>query len=554
MRPYRSAAKAAIDRPIDNNHRPIGPEGKSGDCMTSSRPAMAPPVLIRFVSSDLAWWMALACLCGVLLVPLLVVDVPPLLDYPNHLARIYVLASLPQDEVLARFYTPHWSIIPNLAVDLVGPPLIHILPVHVVGRLLIALALLLPVLGTVAYNVALGGRWWSFGVGLIAYNGCLFYGFLNFLISLGVALLLAAAWLRWREPHPVRAVALAVVGAPVLFACHLMGLLFFCLLIGFAELSAVWNSRSETGGLVRTAMTRGGVLALVVAAPTALYAASELQTLGGDAEWHGPLEKVRHFVSTFANYDWPLDITTTILIIGFPALCMIARMGRLPRVAGAVTGALALLFVASPSSWKGTYLLDTRFAVMLCFMLFAGFLPVNWPWRSRYLATGLLLLLFSIRMAVLTTTWANDRTDIADLRATLAPVQPGQAVYVAAGSYRDNPDWRGYIGSHLLSNNVRMDDHVGALALIERRAYWPFEFDVPSQQPIETNEPYRTLVSGMGYLPDRTDALTNNLCGFDYVLMTRANAVPELPADRFRLLVHSGYAALYAIADCHPRR
>jgi hypothetical protein len=39
--------------------------------------------------------------------------------------------------------------IPNLALDLAGPPLLHILPVHVVGRLLIAAAIL-PALGTIA--------------------------------------------------------------------------------------------------------------------------------------------------------------------------------------------------------------------------------------------------------------------------------------------------------------------------------------------------------------------------------------------------------------------
>ncbi len=207
--------------------------------MTSLRAAQAPSARTR--SGDRVWWIALVGLCAVLLAPLLVVDVPPLLDYPNHLARAFVLASLPKDTVLARFYAPHWSIIPNLALDLIAPPLMHVLPVHVVGRLFIAAAVLLPVLGTVAYNTAFGGRWWSLGVGLVAYNSCLLYGFLNFVIALGMALLLAAAWLRWRETAPRRAIALAILGAPILFACHLMGLVFFGLLIGGAELFQLYR-------------------------------------------------------------------------------------------------------------------------------------------------------------------------------------------------------------------------------------------------------------------------------------------------------------------------
>src|SRR3978361_74018 len=133
--------------------------------MVSVSTAAVRPVLTHSKSADLAWWIALTSLCVVLLMPLLVVDMPPLLDYPNHLARAFVLASLPDDTILARFYAPHWSIIPNLGFDLIAPALIHLLPVHVAGRLLIAAALLLPVWGTVAYNTALGSRWWPLGGG-----------------------------------------------------------------------------------------------------------------------------------------------------------------------------------------------------------------------------------------------------------------------------------------------------------------------------------------------------------------------------------------------------
>ena len=107
-------------------------------------------------SSDVAWRLSVAALIAVLLFPLVLVDVPPLLDYPNHLARAFVLASLPEDAALGRFFAPHWTVIPNLAVDLLAPPLIHVLPVHVVGRLVIAAALILPALRPVARRRYLG--------------------------------------------------------------------------------------------------------------------------------------------------------------------------------------------------------------------------------------------------------------------------------------------------------------------------------------------------------------------------------------------------------------
>jgi len=156
---------------------------------------------------------ALALLCLVLVVPLLLVGVPPLLDYPNHLARAVVLAF--DDPVLRRIYSPHWAIIPDLGTDLVLPPLLHMLPVHVAGRLVVAAAVLLPVIGTVAYSRADFGvrSWWPLASVLVAYNGTLLMGFLNFVAGAGLALLLAAAWIAWRERYPARIIGLAIAGA-----------------------------------------------------------------------------------------------------------------------------------------------------------------------------------------------------------------------------------------------------------------------------------------------------------------------------------------------------
>jgi hypothetical protein len=524
--------------------------------MTSISVAVARPVLTRSGVGDLLWWIALAGLCGVLLAPLLVADVPPLVDYPNHLARAFVLASLPDDTVLARFYAPHWSIIPNLALDLILPPLIQVLPVHVAGRLLIALAVLLPVLGSVAYNTALsprrGGRWWSLGVGLFAYNSCLLYGFLNFAIALGLALLLAAAWLRWRAARPGWAISAALLGAPVLFACHLMGVVFFFVLIGGAEL--VRLRATPHAGLARAVLVRGSVLLLIFAAPAGLYWVSALQPLGGDAQFMPIGEKLRQLVTTFDNYAWQLDAAAAVLPTAVAALCLTLRWGRVPAPAAYTMALLLVAFAAAPFAWKGTYFLDTRFAVMLGFMLFAGFVPANWPTWFRAVAGAALVLLFGARMALLTTAWSAHAADVADLRLVLAPVQPGQAVYVAEAGIEEartywnaNPNWR------RLAVGMRVDEHLGALVLIERRAFWPFEFDNPAQQPIETREPYRSLAARVGQMPSRTEAAIADVCGFDYVLLLEADAVPALPEQRFRLLVRSGFAALYAITRCKEK-
>ena len=136
--------------------------------------------------------------------PLFLVDVPPVLDNPNHLARMYVLAFGAHDPILSRMYVQHWAIIPNLAIDLVSPGMLKFLPICLAGRLVLAATLLMPLLGVSAYHrSAFRVRsYWSLAAGLTAYNALFLLGLVNFLLSLGMALLAAAAWLRWRASHP----------------------------------------------------------------------------------------------------------------------------------------------------------------------------------------------------------------------------------------------------------------------------------------------------------------------------------------------------------------
>lgn len=495
----------------------------------------------------LLWWAAVIAVAATLVAPLLIVDMPLLGDYPNHLARAFVLASLPDDRVLAQMYAAHWSIIPNLGLDLLLPPLIHVLPVHVAGRLVIALAVLLTFLGAVAYNRNLGGSWWALGAGLAAWNSCLLYGFLNFSLSLGLALMLAAGWLRWREARPVLALGVGVPGALALFACHLMGLLFFALLAACAELAALRRP------FLRNVLRRAAVLGLVLLAPAALYASSALQGLGGDASWVSPWNKGLQLLTTFANFNWWLDRAAFVLAVGVPAAALILRRGRFPPPAAWAMGALLIAYLAAPFSWKGTFLLDTRLSTMLDVMLFAGFVPRGWTKRATAVTACAAASLFLLRMSVLATAFSNHRAVLTELRTAIAPIPAGATVAVADAGFQEAPDyWAADPHWLKLSNGVPLSAHLGALVLIERRAYWPFEFDIPSQQPIVTLQPFADLATRTDTLPDRTRLLRMDLCGFSHVLLTDAEAVPPLPEARFRLLRQEGFGALYEIRACRP--
>ena len=219
---------------------------------------------------------------------------PPLLDYPNHLARATVLAFGGNDPVLSRMYASHWAIIPNLGTDLVLPPLLHVLPIHLAGRVVVGCTILLPVIGTIAYSRATFGTRsaWPLASGLVAYNATLLLGFVNFVAAIGIALLLAAAWIAWRDRASRRVMALAVIGTVALFFCHLMGLVFFYALIAGYELEWIWTHRTERAAM----LARIAALVPLVAAPLGLYVLSPLALLPSETELPSLADKARQLV------------------------------------------------------------------------------------------------------------------------------------------------------------------------------------------------------------------------------------------------------------------
>ena len=140
-----------------------------------------------------------------------------------------------------------------------------------------ACSILLPVVGTIAYSRAVFGVYsaWPLASGLVAYNATLLLGFLNFVAAIGIALLLAAGWIAWRERHPARTVALATIGAVALFFCHLMGLLFFFVLIAGHEFEQLWLRRTHWAAIP----ARLAALAPLFVVSLGLYLVSPLAPL-----------------------------------------------------------------------------------------------------------------------------------------------------------------------------------------------------------------------------------------------------------------------------------
>ena len=310
------------------------------------------------------------------------------------------------------------------ATDVFVPPLLRLLLVHVAGRCLLGGILLLNLAGVLTLHRALFGRlsYWPLASGLVAYNSGFLLGFLNWQIGTGLAMLFAAAWLTWRERRPVATIAAAAAASVVLFFCHLMGLVFFLVLIGSAEAHAMWRERRVP--------VRSASLLPVLTGPMVLWLLTALRDAPAETHWMTPQEKLLQLASPFINYVLPLDLISAALIFGAVALGVAtSRIVVAPRaiVAAAV---LAILYVALPFDLMATSFVDTRIAIMLGFLLFAAVDPASLPRQARPVAGIGLTVLFAARMAVVAEVWTGHRRDLAELRTVIAAVPPGALVYL----------------------------------------------------------------------------------------------------------------------------
>lgn len=513
------------------------------------------------------WWIALAGTCAILLVPLFLVDVPPLLDYPNHLARMYVLAFGAHDPILSRMYAQHWAIIPNLAIDLILPPLLHVLPIYTAGRVMLGATLLLPLVGTLVYHrVAFGVRsYWPLAVALMAYNALFLAGFMNFLLSLGMALLAAAAWLRWRDGHPVLVTLCGAVASVAIFFMHLFGLLFLAVIIGSEELVQV-QRRHAAGQAILPHLLRRALMGVVIfTPPVVLYLAAPLDHIDGGMLFRPLWNKLYYLTEPFLAYDGSIDrLVGAVFLAGL----YVARRQSHLRAAPGIAFALAILFciyMACPFMMKQTGFIDARFPIMMGLLLFAGFRPVALSPRVRIVIATVLALTFVARTTSLGFVWLDHNRDLTDFRQVIAQVPPGSRVLVVSVDPQDAPDyWANSPRGRKIPGFFRLDFHLPALLTIERRAFWPYLFTAEAKQPLVMRPPYDRISVPEGQPPDWQSLvlgydvhlvtlapyLAHWQQNFDYVLLLEAGGAANLSGflpDKLHLLVARDIAALYRI-------
>ncbi|MFM5908877.1 MAG: hypothetical protein ACKOPO_15010 [Novosphingobium sp.] len=411
--------------------------------MTSSAPAR--PLSVPAARRDAVLALLLALIAAL---PPLLARYPQMADYPAHLARWHVMRDLADNPVLQQAYQFRWAWSGNLGVDLLIQPLAALFGLEAAGRIVVIALPMLVVLGIFAVERALGRRP---GVGtflamMTVWSPALLLGFVNFTLSVVLALFAFALWVKG-DGSCWRAWVMVPLSVAV-WLCHLSGW-------GLLGVMVFGHELANRGNPLRAAIATWPLWL-----PLALTLLTIKPSPAGSG-WGSSVVLVKiHFWTMALRDQWqPLDIACVALLIAAPFVAL--GRGRIDLRLGWAAAGLALLATFMPRYLGGGDYADYRLTTLA---LMLGALAVNW--RPRWPVMALALVPFLIRIALTTQFWTAGSQEASAVIAGLDRLPQGARLAVAVRA-----EDLGWTPLH--------DSHVGAYATVRRDALTNANFAVP---------------------------------------------------------------------------
>jgi hypothetical protein len=438
----------------------------------------------------------------------------PLADYPNHLARVYILTAFRHSSILQQFYEIHWQFIPNLALDLLAPQLARFMPVNSALLTFTGITFALLVAGCFAVHRALFRKvsYSPLAVYLLLYNRQFLWGLLNYLFSLGLALVTFALWIAFRRKALWLRSGMFLLLGLMVFVSHLGGFAVLGMIIVGYEFHAFLEER-DARALLRDAAA--AVLALGVPVVLFLLFSPTRDRLTPPETWN-LRGRIIGLLDAFNNYSVALDAATLLFVAGalvwgtvFGKVRLHRRM-LLPLLALMVTYCTINSQVLS-SQGAARRLIPALFLVLAC--------SLEWRVRPKYLVCAIVLL-FIVRTTVVMKNWSAAAPIYKANLAVMDRIPAGVKLAVAVGE----------LNFPQLNNPPLL--HLPALAVVSRPGLNNALFAARGVQPLVPKPQYEDLFSVFHYFD--VDVLTNP---YSKTFRTTVNPFEQIPLARFDYLL-----------------
>lgn len=445
----------------------------------------------------------------VVALPTLWVDIPAMTDYPNHLARMYLLVSN-GTATQNPYYDVTWGFYPNLAMDVLVPLLAHLVSVELATKFFYIFSAVLVVTGSLAieYQVKREIKLSPFTSPMFLNSWPFALGFLNFEFGLGLALWGVATWLLLKDRGWSIRLFVHSVLVVLLFGAHFFALGIYGLTIGLYEM---WRFASKQLSIRRTVVTLAAM-----AAPTLVLLGTMMVAGGriGDTStiiWDWPVKGLA-IIHLISGYSFTLSLISFALLHTFT---VIDRKHMAFMDAGAwVFAGLAIVFLAMPTGLLGTaYLVDR--VLLAAGLIVPAFISITNNAASRRLALVVCAITLTSFLHA-SYVWISYAQTYSALKESFVRLEKGARILVAHGGFEKTlVDYPIFVrlekgASMLVAHGLESPfvdypiHHAPTLAVRYANAFVATLFAAPGKQPIVVRTEFRDLLAPQIELPSYT--------------------------------------------------
>jgi hypothetical protein len=503
------------------------------------------------------WWQrrsTVVWLTLLAIVPLLWPTVPPLVDLPGHMGRYRVQLDYATSPVLRDFYGFHWSLIGNLGVDLLIIPLSKLFGLELASKLIIISIPAMTVTGLlwIAREVHGDVPPTALFALPLAYGHPFLFGFVNFALSMALALLAFALWLRLaRLGHLRLRAALFIIIAPLLWVTHTFGWGTLGVLAFSAELIRQHDKRQSWP----RALVWAGIHCLVLAPPILLMLLWRSGQVGGQtADWFNWKRKGDYLIETLRDRYKLYDLLSLVPFILVVAYGLISRQAETSRNLRASALFLIAVFILLPRIVFGSAYADMRLTpYMIAIAVIAVRMRPTAAPKLMHAIAAVGLVFFATRIATTTYSLGKSAREADAALAALDHVPVGARLITFVGD-----SCRKVWPLSRLS-------HVSGMAIVRRRAFSNDQWDMAGAQLLTIRK-----TDAVGFRGDPSQVVTAGRCrtdkwrplgwslmnfpraAYDYVWLVQPPRFDPAGLRGMTLIWSGGPNALYRIDDHQP--
>jgi hypothetical protein len=427
------------------------------------------------------WWSrpgVLALLVLASTIPLMWPDVPPLTDLPGHMGRYRIQLDGDASPSLRRFFDFEWALIGNLGVDLLVMPLAPLLGLERAVKLIVA---------TIPALTAIGFLWTAreahgrvpptalFALPL-AYGYPFLFGFVNFALSMALAFIASALWLRLSRlgRTRLRAAAFLVVSL-VLWVAHVFG----WAVLGLLAFAAAFAAARDAGRGIAAAGLRAVGDCLPLAPPLLLMILWRSgEAAGQTGDWFNLPVKALYLVKALSDRAVTFDAASVAVIAALLALAALGKFLAWSRALALGAALLAIVYLLLPRVLLGSAYADMRLAPYLLAVAVLAVRPAATASPDFVRISALAALsFFAVRTVATTVSFAGYHRSFAAELAALDHVPVGARVVALVGKSCGMP-W----------STPRLD-HLPAMAIVRRGAFVNDQWALAGAQLLRVRAP-----------------------------------------------------------------